>query len=476
MLHRSRLVLRRAVVPLLLAGLIGCGARHGEHDRLSPRRAPHNSARNTSLDPIPVYQRAGLLAAAEPLPFVGSMHYLAGATPDSTLVLLTLSLANHALAFSTEGDSPRAAYTVVADVRAGSANSGPSAGHIEAHEVVRIASLKEAVRTDPSIVFQKFITVAPGVYTLTVSVQDDGSIHNSTQDVRLAVPRLDAGTLSSPIVVYQATPRIDRAAAPRMIANPRATAVFGRDSVVQVYLEGYALPSPARVVVITRTPEGTELWRDTVTMAGHSAPIDTLATARVDIPITQIGVGTFEVEAATISADASAGAPASDTVRAPVFVSFFDDGAIATFDDMLSYLRYFTTPDKLDALRNTTPADRAAAWAAFWAATDPVPSTPEHEGIRSYFARLQMANDRFRDEDEPGWLTDRGKVLIILGEPDQILKSSPMNDRGRIETWLYSQRQLELVFVNRTGTGGRWQLTPSSEMQFESIVQRERTQ
>lgn len=466
---------RHVLVPLLVAGLVGCGAhRGGNREQLGPRRAAHDVARNTTLDPTPVYQRAGLLAVAGALPFVGNVRYLAGPTPDSTLVLLALSMANRALAFSTEGDSPRAAYTVVADVRPGSTSSGPSVRHLETHEVVRIASLKDARRTDPSIVFQQFLTLAPGDYTLTVSVQDDGSVHNGSQDVRLAVPRLGTGTLSSPIVIYQGSARLARDATPtRMIVNPRATAVFGRDSVVQVYLEGYGLSVPARVVVRTRTREGTELWRDTIPMVSSDTSVDALVAARIAVPITQIGVGAFELDASPVGAPASG----ADTVRAPIFVSFFDDGAIASFDDMLSYLRYFTTADKLDALRKAAPATRAAAWAAFWTATDPVPSTPEHEGIRAYFARLQMANDRFRDEDEPGWLTDRGKVLIMLGEPDQIIKPTPMvNDRGRVETWLYSERQLELVFVNRTGVGGRWELTPNSEMQFENVVQRDRSQ
>lgn len=466
---------RQMVLPLLLIALAGCAARHaGERDRVGPRRGPRNGARTISLDPMPVYQRAGLLAVAEPLPFVGSVRYLGGSSPDSTLVLLSLSLANHALTFTTEGDSPRAAYTVVADVRRGDAmESGPSVRQVEAHEVVRIASPREAARTDPSIVFQQFIALVPGIYTVTVTVQDDGSVHNSSQDIRLVVPRLDAGTLSSPVAVYQVSARTRRGNVPRMIANPRATAVFGRDSAMTVYLEGYGLPPAARVAVRTCADDGTELWRDTVTMdTGDSSAA--FASARIEIPLVHIGVGAFEVEAVPVHATTRV----PDTVRAPVFVSFFDDGAIASFDDMLSYLRYFTTPDRLDALRHASPADRASAWASFWAATDPVPSTPEHEGIRAYFARLQMANARFRDEDGPGWLTDRGKVLIMLGEPDQIIKPviGVASDRNLVQTWLYSDRELELVFVNRIGTGGRWELTPQSAMQFESVVQRERSQ
>ncbi|HEY9516278.1 MAG TPA: GWxTD domain-containing protein [Gemmatimonadaceae bacterium] len=457
--------LRVALMPVLCVGAAACAARHGPGRRdAEPRLAPHNDAKSTSLDPTPIYRRAGLLAVSEPLPFVGSVHYLAGSSPDTTLMLLSLSMANHALTFSAEDDTPRAAYTVVADVRSATSSGGAPMRHMEAHEIVRIASLKDASRSDPSIVFQKFIALAPGAYTCTVSVQDDGSIRTGAQEIRVTVPRLGAGTLSSPVPVYQVAARSTRDTTPGLIANPRATIVFGRDSAMQMYMEGYGMPASARIGVLARDRDGSVVWRDTVTMAGS----DSLDAAVISVPASRIGVGQFEVEAAPVGG--------ADTVQSPLFVSFFDEGAIASFEDMLSYLRYFAAPDQLDALRNTAPANRAAAWAAFWRATDPAPTTPEHEGIRAYFARLQMANDRFRDEGIAGWLTDRGKVFITLGEPDQILSPGPMpDDRGRMESWVYSQQHLELVFVNRSGSGERWQLTAQSAMEFEAAVQRMRS-
>lgn len=450
---------------LVAAGIAGCAGRP-EPGPGGPAGAPapQLGTGDLALDPLPVYREAGLVVASGSLPFVGSVHYLAGPFPDTTLVLLSLSLANRALTFSTESSTPRAAYSVVVDARRRDTTSEPTARHLEAHEVVRVASLKETTRREASIVFQKTIALAPGQYTLTVSLHDDGSDRRGSQDLAMSVPRFPGATLAPPIAVYQASARPNRRVMPMLIASPRATALFGRDSVIRVYVEGYDLVPGTRVALAVRSADSLTLWRDTVAMRGDSA----LQTGTISIPVAHLGVGEFMIDATHVGGGA--------VVRAPAFVSFLENGAIATFDEMVSYLRYFATPEQLQTLRDAAPAARAAAWTAFWHATDPMPSTPEHEGIEQYFVQLRDANARFDDEGVAGWLTDRGKVLITLGEPDEMTEPrlSAMEEQGSFETWTYDQYHIQLVFVNRTGVGGRWLLTPSSEAAFESAAARER--
>jgi GWxTD domain-containing protein len=449
---------------LFAAGIVGCAGRGGGERTAPGSPAPRAGPGETDFDPTPIYREAGFLVASGALPFVGSVHYLAGRSSDSTLVLLSLSLANNALSFTTRGEVPRAGYTVDADVRAGEDAEGPVIGHLEAHEVVRVAALRETTRSDASIVFQQFITLAPGQYTLTVTLRDDASDRHDAQELVLDVPRFGTSVLAAPLVVYQASARPSRDSRPVLIANPRATALCGRDSLLRVYAEGYALAPDARIVATVWSADSLALWRDTVTMAGD----DALRTAVIAIPVSRVGVGRLTVEIARVGAAAGA--------RVPAFVSFFEDGALATFDQLVSYLRYFATTERLDALRDAPPSERAAAWAAFWKATDPVPSTPEHEGLREYFARVRDANARFRDEGRAGWLTDRGEVLITLGEPDEVMEPrfSTMDEPGSYETWTYERHHLELVFVNRMGVGGRWRLTPGSEAAFRSVAEQER--
>jgi GWxTD domain-containing protein len=52
----------------------------------------------------------------------------------------------------------------------------------------------------------------------------------------------------------------------------------------------------------------------------------------------------------------------------------------------------------------------------FWEKRDPDPGTEVNEFKEEYFKRIDFANNNFRESKE-GWLTDRGRVFILLGPP-----------------------------------------------------------
>ncbi len=53
----------------------------------------------------------------------------------------------------------------------------------------------------------------------------------------------------------------------------------------------------------------------------------------------------------------------------------------------------------------------------FWRRRDPTPSTERNEYKEEHYRRLVFANEMFR-EGIPGWKTDRGRVFILHGTPD----------------------------------------------------------
>src|ERR1051325_8730388 len=175
-----------------------------------------------------------------------------------------------------------------------------------------------------------------------------------------------------------------------------------------------------------------ELWRDGGRGTPGSGP--ELGAALVVIPPATLPVGEAELEVVW----------GGDTTRSPFLVSFSNQWVITNFDEMLSLLRYFSEQQWVDSLRRAAPERRSDLWRDFWRATDPVPMTPENEALDDYFHRVQLANVRFQDEGEPGWLTDRGEVFISLGEPDEMLDMSNGMDRtgARVVRWTYSSERL----------------------------------
>ncbi|MGA3016385.1 MAG: GWxTD domain-containing protein [Bryobacteraceae bacterium] len=55
----------------------------------------------------------------------------------------------------------------------------------------------------------------------------------------------------------------------------------------------------------------------------------------------------------------------------------------------------------------------------FWLRRDPTPGTPENEFREEHYRRIAYANQHFASRI-PGWKTDRGRIYITYGPPDEI--------------------------------------------------------
>lgn len=94
----------------------------------------------------------------------------------------------------------------------------------------------------------------------------------------------------------------------------------------------------------------------------------------------------------------------------------------------------------------------------FWAKRDPNPTTPENENKEEFEARIEYANKWFRDRPNGrGWDSERGRILLQLGLPTSRqthVRTVPGTTyMYKTDIWLYLQYQLQLVFVDRHGTG-----------------------
>jgi GWxTD domain-containing protein len=93
----------------------------------------------------------------------------------------------------------------------------------------------------------------------------------------------------------------------------------------------------------------------------------------------------------------------------------------------------------------------------FWAKRDPTPGTAFNEAQRDYYGRIEEANRRFREGgagDVPGWRTDRGRIFIRYGAPDDWFNQPEPVGTYAYELWKYtSGRARKFVFIDETGFG-----------------------
>jgi GWxTD domain-containing protein len=444
---RSRVVPPGVAIAAAALAILACG----QWQRVGSGMGPDPSVVLPRLfDPAGLYTQMGFLAHGPPLPFVGHLRYLATPSPDSTLAVFAVSLANNSFSFRRAGEGFEARYRVDLILR----REGTVARRVSSEETVRVGTREEALRADESVIFQQVVFLAPGNYQASVAVRDEFSGAQARTEHAAVVPRFTGPGLSDLIPVYEVAPRTDLDTPLRVLVNTRATVPYGMDS-LRLYLEAYGASATGSLSLTVFDEHGDEVWSGEAPLQGERLRSAVIALGPDRLPVGRLRLVT------------RAG---TDSSVAPALVSFSDQWAITNFEDVLFLLRHFGQERAINRLSQAPETERPQLWREFLRATDPNPATPENEALEQYFRRLLVANSRFEEAGEPGWLSDRGEVYITLGEPDEVFDlSSDFQGARRIIRWNYFSHRLTLDFVDETGFG-RFRLTPSARAEYQRVL------
>ncbi len=132
---------------------------------------------------------------------------------------------------------------------------------------------------------------------------------------------------------------------------------------------------------------------------------------------------------------------------------------------------YIISPEERTAfLQLNTNEEREQFIEAFWLRRSTNPDLPDNDFKEEHYRRIAYANEHFAS-GIPGWKTDRGRIYIIWGPPDEIEShptggtyDRPMEEGGGStttypwETWRYRylegiQENVILEFVDPTSSG-----------------------
>ena len=99
----------------------------------------------------------------------------------------------------------------------------------------------------------------------------------------------------------------------------------------------------------------------------------------------------------------------------------------------------------------------------FWVSNDPDPATSANEFWDNYFEKIDYANQKFSSGFKEGWKTDRGRIVLKYGKPDNVQYFPLTNNSKPYEVWYYYQpEQMQFIFVDEDGFG-RFRLIYSSD-------------
>ncbi|MBN1620262.1 GWxTD domain-containing protein [candidate division WOR-3 bacterium] len=116
-------------------------------------------------------------------------------------------------------------------------------------------------------------------------------------------------------------------------------------------------------------------------------------------------------------------------------------------EKMIEELVFAVPPEEYRSLRTRNIQRKNEFLNDFWASKDPTPSTERNEVMETYYRRISFAEERFV-EGVKGWRTDRGRVYVLLGLPDEIEDYSFQMDREPYQVWYYYSRGIKFIFVD----------------------------
>lgn len=143
--------------------------------------------------------------------------------------------------------------------------------------------------------------------------------------------------------------------------------------------------------------------------------------------------------------------------RAELPVDRFGPAGEALLDSLYAPLIYLMTDAERGIYPTLTPDGKRRFLRAFWARRDPTPGTPSNELEDDFYRRIADANRRFREGGAariPGWRTDRGRVFLKYGDPDEVLSRPQPGSTLPYEVWKYTRGKLrKFCFMDLTRFG-----------------------
>lgn len=405
------------------------------------------------------YEAHGVLKAEGDVPFVADVWTFPGAG-DSTRVLVGVSLSNDALQFvQTDEGRWRARYAVRA-----TAENGDPAFDRTWEKSVDVDSFDETTLTGETIVFQADLSLRPGEFDLSITVRDRNADEASRASREIEVPDFAPATLGDPVPL-------------KLVRGEGA----GADFVVHPSHYYDSAPSTIEFLAVASAAPGSGPYRLSARLVPkEEGRVGTIPEWSAEVAPDSSGIvrtfgalenreprfGEYGLE---IQLADSTGSVVANRVI-PLLIAGSSGWIIDNWDDALKLIQYEGTRKEMDILEDVKdPGSRIEAWNCFWAIRDPAPSTASNEAMQDYFRRLQIADRTWSSSLRKGFLSDRGRVYVTLGAPDDI-QERPMPREGQpFEVWMYYRNNVQIVFVDRIGFNN-YQLLDQSVPVYQNEV------
>jgi GWxTD domain-containing protein len=283
------------------------------------------------------------------------------------------------------------------------------------------------------------VKVPEGDIKLTLKISDLNSSRSWTRTKELKVSKLKPTDIASI----------------RWFSNPSREVITDRDT-VRIRLNIISTEKgETQLEFYFENEEGkTSFHRDTV------LPDKKNQILQITVPANEFEEGLYDFTA--VVQGVTTGEIVKKSISFRVWRPFFESDR---FVERVKQIEYIAKSGEINEMLSASVEKREELWNEFWESRDPTPGDEVNEFKISYFSRIDFANRNFsRESLFEGWKTDRGKVYIILGPPDNIV-DEPFNPSGSAyQIWYYYDKGYNLIFVQTYMTGDYRLANPPPEV------------
>lgn len=138
---------------------------------------------------------------------------------------------------------------------------------------------------------------------------------------------------------------------------------------------------------------------------------------------------------------------------AGVDADHYDTATEAEIDEEFETTRYINSKEDRNTYKNLNLEGKRAFIREFWSKNDPSPGTVDNERKREYLQNVRYANENFSGTFKKGWKTDRGRIILVYGKPDEVERFPFSTENRSYQVWHYFSVQggVYFVFVDKRG-------------------------
>ena len=312
---------------------------------------------------------------------------------------------------------------------------------------ILVPTFMQTISGDAYDTLQDNLTLHAGRYYISLRLYDLNTNETASREMVHTFEDFSKGAVHvSDVLLYD---RADTSGSPIELVSNRLDTIYAK-----FFIVANVLPADISLRIIARSTQAPTYIDTTYTLK------QTTAVQRYRVPFTILSLSPAAYDlvlTATLGDKESSSATTLRIPRSPVPL------VPAEMDEAIRPLEYIAGADVISELSHGTMEERQKKFKQFWlsrARGDPVTANAL---MNEFYSRVDYANLHFGSGILRGWQSDRGRIYIIYGPPDNVQNQEGGFNTPTYQIWDYYSSRTEFVFYDQFGTGD-YRLIRTTEM------------